>query len=29
LATLNAEPLLAEADAALGNSTPLHHNRRG
>ncbi len=29
LATLHAAPLLAEADAALGNTTPLHHNRRG
>jgi hypothetical protein len=29
LAALHAEPLLAEADAALGNTTPLHHDRRG
>jgi len=29
LMALNAQPLLAEADAALGNTTALRHNRRG
>jgi hypothetical protein len=28
LAWLNASPLLAEADAALGNPTALRHTRR-
>jgi hypothetical protein len=29
LRALNAQPLLAEADAALGDTTALRHNRRG
>jgi hypothetical protein len=29
LMALNAQPLLAEADAALGNTTALRYNRRG
>ena len=29
LMALNAKPLLAEADTALGNTTALRHNRRG
>jgi hypothetical protein len=29
LMALNAQPLLAEADAALSNTTALRYNRRG